>query len=334
MHNQHQCCRVQNVKFLLELYRIRIIDSFLVSIWTLNCCSSIPDAHFIADLNSCYYLISLVVLHVMHALLKVMIALWSACMWMLQCYASCSCWVWTSCLRRAQCTTSKVSSVCFDRVRPTWSSPGQTVLGEWAESHRGSHFQVCVSAAIRAVQIYWALWAYYIKKKIMILICCVKSSVLSLLNNETHDCPHHCCGKTWLLIWLVTFYILSQGRVSLAHKASKMPQGTDVTLLYLPLFIRYNKSICSLSFFENINDAFLPFQTSSLWLGFPLCEQRWQKGEGISTKYIDASEYHCEQQSSCTWYLIIKANGSWNRADSERTLSHSDRWRGMMQHLC
>lgn len=64
MHDQHQCCHVQNVQFLLELCSIRIIDSFLVSIWTLNCCSSIPDATFIAfgaDLNSYYYLILLVV---------------------------------------------------------------------------------------------------------------------------------------------------------------------------------------------------------------------------------------------------------------------------------
>lgn len=156
-------------------------------------------------------------------------------MWMLQCYASCSCWVWTSCLRRAQYATSKVSSVCFDRVRPTWSSPGQTVLGKWAESHRGFQFQVCVSAAIRAVQIYWALWVYDCEKKnndfnmVCEIICVV---IVEQWNARQKKPPH-------LLIWLVTFYILSQGRVSLANKASKMPQATDVTLLYLPLFIRF-----------------------------------------------------------------------------------------------
>lgn len=62
-----------------------------------------------------------------------------------------------------KCTTSKLSSVCFFRVRPTWSSLGQTVPGKWTESYRGRRLQVCVSPACcptHCPNIYCTLWGY------------------------------------------------------------------------------------------------------------------------------------------------------------------------------
>lgn len=62
-----------------------------------------------------------------------------------------------------KCTTSKLSSVCFLRVRPTWSSLGQTVPGKWTESYRGRRLQVCVSPACcptHCPNIYCTLWGY------------------------------------------------------------------------------------------------------------------------------------------------------------------------------
>lgn len=45
---------------------------------------------------------------------------------------------------RAKYTTSKLSTVCFLRVRPTRSSLWQTVPGKWAEGFRRYKLQVCV----------------------------------------------------------------------------------------------------------------------------------------------------------------------------------------------
>lgn len=169
---------------------------------------------------------------------------------------------------RVKCTT-KLSCVCFLRVRPTWSSLGQTVPGKWAESHRGYKLQVCVSAVQSAVQ--------HIVQRFTKL----SGSLVSYLqdNHFISSLNHHSLHSS-ILNYLEIFNHFSLSPLLLWKN---MIVCTNVTILtwvwFWPRTLSANPfSLTQLLLKRHFNYIFFPhftLQTSALWLGVPLCEQQW-----------------------------------------------------------
>lgn len=217
----------------------------------------------------------------------------------------CILWDWAGVPWRLRCTISNVRTL-FSQSQANLKFPWTD--SSWRMSWKSQRIWVpspCKCSHLHHSNIFSPL-EYMITRLIITVKCLVThpwchfslmkskfvfaTAVGKLLNNL--------CYKVHLLVLLST-------------QRSKEPCGMMSRNDTLCLVSKY----CCLWGLTNICSWFLALQTSTIWLGFPLCEHWGWSGEGVPAKFLYARGHRRAQQSTRGWYQIIMSYWSWNKVD-------------------